>query len=92
MIEYLDLPVNYGVRSITYVLLEGGMFVQPIFDFLGNTLDVERRDPQGRTLLLVAYRSRFSPDAATSGIYGGLSTINYDTGIHENPYPQADNA
>ncbi|KAJ5248065.1 hypothetical protein N7524_012025 [Penicillium chrysogenum] len=91
VIEYLDLPVNYGVRSVVHALLEGGMFVQPIFDFLGDTLDVERRDPQGRTLFLAACRSRVGPDAATSGVYGGLSTINYDTGIHENPYPQAEN-
>lgn len=90
-IEYLDLPVNYGVRSVIHALLEGGMFVQPIFDFLGDTLDVERRDPQGRTLFLAACRSIVGPDAATSGVYGGLSTIDYDTGIHENPYPQPDN-
>lgn len=90
-IEYLDLPVNYGVRSVIHVLLESGMFVQPIFDFLGDTLDVERRDPQGRTLFLAACRSLVGPDAATSSIYGGLSKIPYDTGIHENPYPQPDN-
>ncbi|KAF9250436.1 hypothetical protein LCP9604111_3338 [Penicillium roqueforti] len=91
VIEYLDLPINYGVRSVIHALLEGGMFVQPIFDFLGDTLDVERRDPQGRTLFLAACRSRVGPDAATSGVYGGLSTINYDTGIHENPSPQPEN-
>ena len=91
LIEYLDLSVNYGVRSVIHALLEGGMFVQPIFDFLGDTLDVDRRDPQGRTLFLAACRSTVGPDAATSGVYGGLSTIDYDTGIHENPYPQPDN-
>ncbi|CAG8908820.1 unnamed protein product [Penicillium egyptiacum] len=44
----------------------------------------------GRTLFLAACRSIVGPDAATSGVYGNLSTIDYETGIHENPYPQPD--
>lgn len=91
VIDYLDLPVNYGVRTVIHALLEDGMFVQPILDFLGDRLDVECRDPQGRTLFLAACRSILGPDAAISGVYGGLSTINYNTGIYENPYPQLGN-
>jgi ankyrin repeat protein len=91
-IESLDLPTRYGVRCVIHTLLRNGMLVQPIFDFLGDTLDVERRDPQGRTLFLAACRSLVGPDASTDGIYGGLGKIPYDSGICENPYPQPDNA
>jgi hypothetical protein len=46
--------------------------------------------PRNRTLFLTACRSKMGPDAATSGVCG-INTIDYDTGIHENPYPQPDN-
>ena len=53
-IEYLDLLINYGVRSVTHALLEGGMLVQPTFDFLGNTLDVVAKDREGKTPIDIA--------------------------------------
>ncbi|KAJ5096766.1 hypothetical protein N7456_007487 [Penicillium angulare] len=91
-IDYLDLPFRYGVRSVIHSLLEGGMVVQPIFDFLGDKLEVERRDPQGRTLFLAACRSRVGLDAATDGVYADLRRRGDDKrGIHENPYPQPNN-
>ncbi|KAJ5274039.1 hypothetical protein N7478_009164 [Penicillium angulare] len=92
-IDYEDrFPHPYGVRSVLHSLLEMGVFVQPILDFLGDQIDVERRDPQGRTLFLAACLSRLGLDGAVDGIYTTVSDARSDKGMAENPFPQPDNA
>jgi hypothetical protein len=91
--EYIDFeprfPHKYEVCSVLQSLLEDGAFVQPILDFFGNTLelDVERRDPRGRTLFFAACRSRLGLDGAVDGAYISLR----QSGALPNPYPQQNN-
>ncbi|KAJ5156893.1 uncharacterized protein N7482_007993 [Penicillium canariense] len=82
-----QFPRTYAVCSVLHSLLEDGGFSQPILDFLGNSLDVERRDPQGRTLFLAACRSMLGLDAAVDGAYINLLSSQ----ILPNPYPQPRN-
>lgn len=87
-IEYEpQFPRTYAVCSVLHSLLEDGGFCQPIFDFLGDSLDVERRDPQGRTLFLAACRSMLGLDAAVDGAYINLLSSQ----MLLNPYPQPRN-
>lgn len=90
--EYIDFepqfPHKYGVCSVLHSLLEDGAFVQPILDFLGDRLDMERRDPQGRTLFLAACRSRLGLDGAVDGAY--IIRL-HQSGTLPNPYPQPNN-
>ncbi|KAJ5081193.1 hypothetical protein N7456_013431 [Penicillium angulare] len=86
-----SFPHPYGVRSVLHSLLEMGVYVQPIFDFLGDNIDVERRDPQGRTLFLAACLSRLGLDGAVDGIYTTVSDARSNKGMAENPFPQPDN-
>ncbi|KAF2666121.1 ankyrin [Microthyrium microscopicum] len=53
---------HYGVRSVIHALLEEGAYVKPILELPG--IDLEHRDPQGRTLLLSASRSAMGTDAS----------------------------
>lgn len=89
-----EFPRKFGAYSIIHSLLEDGMMVKPVLDFLGDNLDVERRDPQGRTLFLAACRSKLGLDASIEGRYNGLkqhSRFGDLRGLRENPYPQPDN-
>jgi hypothetical protein len=85
-----DVFGQYGVRSVIHALLEDGAFVKPILDCSG--LDLEHRDPQGRTLLLSACRSALGADAAVDGM---MTDIQWDTSTgayFHNPFPQAQHA
>lgn len=89
-----EFPRKFGAYSIIHSLLEEGMIVKPVLDFLGDNLDIERRDPQGRTLFLAACRSRLGLDASIEGRYDGLDRyLRWDDrrGLKENPYPHPDN-
>ena len=59
--EAINIFARYGVRSVIHALLEDGALVEPILHYSG--LDLEHRDPQGRTLLLSACRSALGADA-----------------------------
>ena len=86
-VEAIDIFAQYGVRSVIHALLEDGAFVEPILHSSG--LDIEHRDPQGRTLLLSACRSALGADSA---IDGALSDVRCDTSAgryFHNPFPQA---
>lgn len=85
------LPHPYGVCSVIHSMLEAGMFVQPVFDFLGDNLDVERRDPQGRTLFLAACLSSLGLDGAVDGDCSSLAGVGRREGIYDNPFPQPTN-
>ncbi|KAJ5652849.1 hypothetical protein N7507_010275 [Penicillium longicatenatum] len=78
---------KYGACSVMHSFLEDGAFIQPILEFLGNDLDLERRDPQSRTLFLAACRSKLGLDGAIDGAILSL----YTTRILPNPYPQPRN-
>lgn len=80
-------PHNYGACSVMHSLLEDGAFIQPILKFLGTSLDVERRDPQGRTLFLAACRSKLGLDGAVDGAFVCLRQGQ----AMPNPYPQPRN-
>lgn len=56
-------PRKYAPRSVIHAILQDGGTVKPILDFPGLTLDLEHRDPQGRTLVLSACRSAIGADA-----------------------------
>lgn len=84
-------PPAYGARSILHSMLEDGVFVQPILHFLGENLDLERRDPQGRTLFLAACRSELGLDAAIDGMKHDINRVYRPRGIYHNPFPQPDN-
>ncbi|KAJ5219730.1 hypothetical protein N7468_008934 [Penicillium chermesinum] len=63
---------EYGSCSVLHSLIEAGSFIQPILEFLGDDLDIERRDPQGRTLFLSACRSTLGLDGAVDGCFMSL--------------------
>lgn len=93
-LQHLEiLPRNYGLSSILHSLVERSMFVQPIFDYLGDNLEVERKDPQGRTLFLAACHSLLGLDAATDSYQDLLEfrSISGSNAIRGNPYPQPEN-
>ncbi|KAF5711551.1 hypothetical protein FMUND_8946 [Fusarium mundagurra] len=54
----------WGVRHIIHAIIEDGGFLKPFIDYPGflESLDLEHRDPQGRTLLLSACRSAVGAD------------------------------
>ena len=88
--EVIDIFAQYGVRSVIHALLEDGAFVNPILHSSG--LDLEHRDPQGRTLLLSACRSALGADAAVDG---AMQDLWWDTSkghYFHNPFPQAQHA
>lgn len=90
-IDYKDaLPHPYGVRSVIHSLLVAGAFVQPIFDFLGDKLDVERRDPQGRTLFLAACLSKLGLDGPVNGTCTTVIDAGSGEEMSDNPFPQKD--
>lgn len=80
-----------GACSVIHAMLVKGIFVQPVIEFLGNKLDIERRDPQGQTLFLAACRSKIGLDGAVDSIYGGFCGSGEFQGICDNPFPQPDN-
>jgi ankyrin repeat protein len=84
-------PRKYGVCSIIHFLLQEGEFIKPVLDFLGRDLDIEHRDPQGRTLLLSACRSALGADAAIDGVHLDVFIGVNQRGIEHNPFPQPDN-
>ncbi|KAL4996289.1 ankyrin repeat-containing domain protein [Aspergillus recurvatus] len=80
-------PHEYGACSALHTLLEAGAFVEPILKYLGDGLDVEQRDPQGRTLFLAACRSTLGLDGAVDGVFLSLTQAR----ALPNPYPQPGN-
>ncbi|KAG7417391.1 hypothetical protein Forpe1208_v004453 [Fusarium oxysporum f. sp. rapae] len=66
----------WGARHLLHAIIEDGIWFKPLMDFPGflESLDLEHRDPQGRTLLLSACRS-----AAGADILAGtpLADINW---------------
>jgi ankyrin repeat protein len=83
-----DIFDQNGVRSVIHALLEDGGFVKPILVWPG--LDLERRDPQGRTLFLSACRSPMGADATVDGM---VNDIAWDPNVgkyQHNCFPQPD--
>lgn len=84
-----QFPRRYGQRSVIHAILEDGEFVQPLLDFFGDALELERRDPQGRTLLLAACRSALGADAAIDGITEDVRFDDRTQSVLHNPFPKS---
>jgi ankyrin repeat protein len=85
--KYSWTPEKYGIRSLIHAMLEDGGLVKPILDL--PNLDIERKDPQGRTMLLSACRSALGADCAIDGF---TEEIYVHDGIYfHNPLPKQPN-
>jgi hypothetical protein len=71
------LPFHYVQRSVIHAFLEEGGLVQPVLDL--PNLQLERRDPGGRTLFLAACRSALGADASIDATLGDIEW-NVDSG------------
>ena len=56
---------------MTHTMLDKGLYIQPMIEYVGDKLDIER-DLQGQTLFLTACRSKIGLDGAVDGFYTGL--------------------
>ncbi|KAF5534442.1 ankyrin repeats (3 copies) domain-containing protein [Fusarium phyllophilum] len=65
----------WGARHLIHAIIEDGIWLKPLMDYPGflESLDLEHRDPQGRTLLLSACRS-----AAGADVLAGTSLVDID--------------
>ncbi|KAM0085624.1 hypothetical protein ACKRZS_002130 [Fusarium odoratissimum] len=65
----------WGARHLIHTIIEDGIWFKPLMDYPGflESLDLEHRDPQGRTLLLSACRS-----AAGADILAGTPLVDID--------------
>lgn len=69
--EFLEKPIaeaGYGVCSVLHSLFEDGAYLKPFLDLPELCLDMDRRDPQGRTLLHSICRDAVGADAAIDAI------------------------
>ncbi|EEP76426.1 predicted protein [Uncinocarpus reesii 1704] len=67
----------YGICSVIHSIFENGGQVLPFFDEEFN-LDIERRDPQGRTVLHSVCRSILGADAILGDVYRELEAEKRD--------------
>jgi hypothetical protein len=79
-------PKEYGVRSLLHAMLEDGAYMRPLLDL--PNLDIEHRDPQGRTLFLSACRSFLGADAAIDGCLHEVYWNPREGLWSHNPFPQ----
>ncbi|KAF5648461.1 killer toxin alpha beta [Fusarium tjaetaba] len=65
----------WGARHLVHAIIEDGIWLKPLMDYPGflESLDLEHRDPQGRTPLLSACRS-----AAGADILAGTALVDVD--------------
>ncbi|KAF5601328.1 ankyrin repeats (3 copies) domain-containing protein [Fusarium pseudocircinatum] len=65
----------WGARHLIHAMIDDGIWLKPLMDYPGflESLDLEHRDPQGRTLLLSACRS-----AAGADILAGTALVDVD--------------
>ena len=79
-----------GFRSVIHSILEDGGYVKPFFDDSDFKLDLEHRDPQGRTLLLSACRSGLGADAVVEGVLEDVHWSTETGGYKRNPFTASD--
>lgn len=72
--------------TVVDAILADGLFAKPILNFQGLKLDLERRDPQGRTLLLAACRSALGADAIMDSSLCDVSINPHFGEYHRNPF------
>ncbi|KAF7556240.1 hypothetical protein G7046_g6338 [Stylonectria norvegica] len=93
-VEDEDTSSKWGARHVLHAIIEDGGSLRPFLDFPGflQLLDVEHRDPQGRTLLLSACRSALGADARADGVLGALALAwnDGDSGDNNNPFSKWD--
>lgn len=77
-------PRKYGVRSVIHAFFEEGLLISPVLSFLEDrgTLEIQRRDPEGRTLFLAACRSPLGLDASVEASFRSLRA---DTATFNSP-------
>lgn len=63
---------EYAPRIVIHAILQDGGTVKPMLDFPKLLLDLEHRDPQGRTLVLPACRSAIGADASVDASLGDV--------------------
>ncbi|CRG88881.1 hypothetical protein PISL3812_05916 [Talaromyces islandicus] len=80
---------EYTLRSVLHAILEDGLLIKPILDCPGITLDLEHRDPQGRTLLLSACRSSLGADALLDNTDVDLRDRIAVSRISRDPFPDS---
>jgi ankyrin repeat protein len=83
--------VKYGRRDVLHAILEDGLFAKPILEYQGdNSLNLEQRDPQGRTLLLAACRSSLGADAVLdSSLCDIVWNVRGGGGYSRDPFPSS---
>lgn len=87
-----ETPPRWGVRHVLHAILEDGGRFKPFMDYSGflESLDIEHRDPQGRTPLLSACRSALGADARAGAGLADLSWNSDVGGFDSNPFPEWD--
>lgn len=87
-----ETPPRWGVRHILHAIIEDSGRFKPFMDYPGflESLNIEHRDPQGRTPLLSACRSALGADARAGAGLGDLSWNSNVGGFDSNPYPKWD--
>ena len=79
-----------GLRSVIHSILEDGGYAKPFFNDADFKLDLEHRDPQGRTLLLSACRSGLGADALVEGVLEDVHWSTETGGYKRNPFTASD--
>ena len=79
---------SYGLRSVLHSILEDGGRVDPILNHptLSPHLDLEHRDPQGRTLFLSMCRSPIGADARIDAVLQDVMTSRRQDSWQNNPF------
>lgn len=80
-------PQEYVLRSAVHAILEDGLLFKPILDCPGLALDLEHRDPHGRTLLLSACRNSLGADALLDNTDVDSTGRFVVSRISKNPFP-----
>lgn len=85
-------PPQFGVRHSLHAILEDGGRFKPFMDYPGflESLDVEHRDPQGRTLLLSACRNSLGADARADVGFDDYTWDVHGGGWSCEPFPKWD--
>ncbi|KAF5626095.1 ankyrin repeats (3 copies) domain protein [Fusarium sp. NRRL 52700] len=82
----------WGARQLVHAIIEDGIWLKPLMDYPGflESLDLEHRDPQGRTLLLSACRSAAGADVLAGTPLVDIDWVVESGGPGEKLYPSWD--
>ena len=80
---------SYGLRSVLHSIFEDGARVDPILNHPGllrSSLDLEHRDPQGRTVFLSMCRSAIGADARIDAVLRDVEDCRKSDSWVSNPF------